>query len=233
MNNISRYYRTPNSETRKNGIYCPVFDRWLLIDHNDFWVTLDTAKVLSSKISSTVYILPDVMHLDNSNCLNWGLFNKTSQRRENSSDLVRGQIPLLRKFNGDFMQFVDPGYPEDFKTPEGIEILHRLKNFAEVTHRYMYAAKLTQAIQSAYDMKSFGQELVDPGILNGLESFHGPTEYNQSFIKTIKNFFYHANSVEEAESKIRDFVYLDNNHPAYRMRLKLFYEILEGKFDEY
>jgi len=229
---IANYYTTPNDTSRKNGIYCPVFDRLLLIDDLDMWVTLDTAKVLSSKIASTVYILPETFHLDNENCLNWTLLNKTTQKRENSTDLVRGQIPLLKTFNGNFMNFHDPGYPEDYKSPEGIEMLHKLKEFANVTQLYMYAAKLTQAMGSAYDMKSFGDEMIDSNLLQGLERFHGPTEYNASFLKTIKSIFYFANTVDEAKSKVKEFVYRENFHPAYRARLRLFYTILEGKVNE-
>ena len=35
MESIKKYYRTSTGETTKNGIYCPVFDRWLLVDDYD------------------------------------------------------------------------------------------------------------------------------------------------------------------------------------------------------
>jgi len=224
---IKDFYIDGQGRPRRNGIYCPVFDRWLLIDDFDFWVTLDTAKVLSSKIASTVYLLPNrIFGMTNSNCLNYAIFDKTKHKSAGSTDLVRGQIPSLKVFKGAPSNLTDPGYPEDYKTPEGIDALHKLKRYAEVTQKYMYAIKLTQEVTNFVDNKTFTQEYVNDYLVNGLEPYYDRIESEMSFVKKIRTIFYEAYTIEQAEAETKEF--LDNHQRIGPHLKKHFFELIEG-----
>lgn len=183
--------------------------------------------MLSSKIASVVYIIEDTWAMTNENCLNFSIFNKTNHKRSNSTDLVKGQIPILKLYLGGGNLFRDDGYPEDYKTPEGIEILHRLKNFAEVTHRYMYAAKIAQDAVNFFDNRTFTEEYMDNQQTSMLELYYNTTGTEMSFFKAVKNIFYKANTIEEAQRDVE--VLLEDTFTVRPNIKELFLELAEGE----
>ena len=79
-----------------SGIYCQSFDRWLLINNQDFWITLETARVLSSKIATTVYVFSH-LDIDNDDCLEYMLLNKTKEKRVKTKEGGKGPPNRVRK----------------------------------------------------------------------------------------------------------------------------------------
>jgi hypothetical protein len=213
---------------RLNGIYCPVFDRFLLIDDWDYWITLETAKVLSSKVASVVYILPSKMGaLTDRNCLNFGIFNKRNQKRFGSTDLVRGQIPSIKIFPGTWRELIDYGMPEDYKTDYGIKTLFKLKEFADTTQKYMYAAKISNEMSSGFfDNKTFTDDIISDNLISNIDNYHNKDGSEMSYLKTIKNIFYMANTIEEATEKTTEFFEVTEWIPPPQK--EMFYKILDN-----
>lgn len=200
--NYKTFYVDDNNDPKKNGIYCPVIDRWLLIDDYDYSVTLETAACLSSKIATMVYVLPpNIGTMTNENCLNYILFDKTGEIKGRTPDLISGQTPIVRKFN-DARQFINKGYPEDFKTEERIDILHRLKEYADFVQRIMYAIKICSVAINIHDTKTFSDTYFDPEIVKDVTTFYDVSTIDCGILNSVKKILYRSRSVEEATEEI-------------------------------
>ena len=112
-NSYKRFYVTSQGEKRKNAIFAPGIDRFILIDEYDFWTTLQIAEILSSKLPTVAYILqPNPPDINNTNCINYTIYNKTTQNLGTSPIVGGRQHPLLKVLN-DIDSIVDVGIPED------------------------------------------------------------------------------------------------------------------------
>lgn len=218
--NYKTFYIDDTGARKKNGIYCPVIDRWLLIDEYDHHVTLETANCLSSKIATMVYVLPNnIGELNNENCLNYIIFDKTNEKKGRTSDLIQGQTPLLRKFN-DTRQFLNKGYPEDFKTDEGIAVLYKLKTYAEFVHQIMYAIKICEVSINFYDNKTFSNMYFSENLLQGIAPCYDRSDLEHGLLNSIKQILYKSSTVDEATAKM---LTLWNETPSMHW-LKPFFE---------
>jgi hypothetical protein len=183
INPIEYFYTDVNQNKKKNGIYCPVLDRWLLVDHRDFWVTLETARALSSKIASMVYILPNnIGAMDNENCLNFAIFDKTSHKKGEAPDLITGQLPNLRILK-DPRQIIDTGYPEDYKSEEGIYMIKELKAYTDFVNKCMYGIMLTQEYQNFHDNKRFSDEYLPKNFVESVTPYYDRSDSEGVFIE--------------------------------------------------
>jgi len=224
------YYVDVNNNPKKNGIYCPVFDRWLLVDDYDYWVTLETARTLSSKIATMVYILPaSPGAMTNDNCLNFSIFDKTSQKKGTAPDLINSQIPMLRVLN-DPRQLVDIGIPQDYKNDSGIDILNRLKEYADFTHKVMYATMLCKVVYNYHDNKTFTDEFVPPEFVADVTPYYDRSDLSDGVLNSIKKIMYTSNTIDEAKTKISEL--WNNNKKVWWMQ-PVFYRIIgEGPMTE-
>lgn len=201
--NYKTFYIDDTGARKKNGIYCPVIDRWLLIDEYDHLITLETANCLSSKIATMVYVLPNnIGELNNENCLNYIIFDKTNEKKGRTSDLIQGQTPLVRKFN-DTRQFLNRGYPEDFKTDDGMAILTKLKTYADFIQQMMYAIKICEVSINFYDNKTFSNMYFESSVIADVDPFFDKSDLEHGLLNSIKQVLYKSSTVEEATLKIK------------------------------
>ena len=53
----ARFYSSWYGKKNANAIYAPGLDRFLLVDNYDLWLTMEVARILSSKIPTQVFLL--------------------------------------------------------------------------------------------------------------------------------------------------------------------------------
>lgn len=199
---FTQFYYDKDSKRRKNGIYCHTFDRWLLVDNDDFWITIETAKVMSSKIASMVYVLPNnISKMDNTNCLEFMLFDKTRQKKGGVADLISGQTPMLRVIDNP-LQVHYQGIPEDFKFGLAAEMLAAIKEYADYVQKVMYAGKLCNVVANFHDNRTFAQEFFPSEWLTCVSSHTDRSTYTGGIVQEIKRILYFSQTLEEAKAKI-------------------------------
>jgi hypothetical protein len=200
---VDNMYYDEEGNRRTNGIYCQIFDRWLMLDDYDYWITLQTAQLLSSKIATTVYVLPKITSgMTNDNCLNYMVFNKTAEKRGAAADLITSQIPTVKVLN-DATQLVEVGLPKEFDTGSRYDKLIQLKEYAEYVNRCVYALSLSNTIVNYVDNKTFAEQYLPNDWLNGVTLYRDATKFEDGVIKEVKKQLYMSNSVEEARDNIK------------------------------
>jgi hypothetical protein len=225
------FYFDSTGNKKYNGIYCPGIDRWLLIDQYDYWVTLQTAQVLSSKIATMVYVLPPVIGaMTNDNCMNFSIFDKTSQKKgPTGPDLITSQIPTMRILT-EPRQLVERGIPEDYKNIEGVEMLDRLKQYADFVQRCMYAAMLCGVYVNYHDNKTFADMFLPKEWTEQVWMYADRSDVNDGVLPAIRKVLYNSNTLTEARDGIANVWDESANKVIW---LKNFFErILDEQQDE-
>jgi hypothetical protein len=195
------YYFDDYKQRKRNGIYCPIIDRWLLIDEYDHSVTLETARILASKIASTVFVLPNQeIGIDNDNCLNYTLFDKTVQKKPGGADLFTSQIPVTRTLKRN--QIYDLGIPEDFKSAHRLDALKKLKRYAHLVHRCMYAISIVDQNQGSYNNFKFSSDFF-PEQQKNFEFYSDQSDYQYGILSEIKKILYFSNEIDNALNSIK------------------------------
>jgi hypothetical protein len=184
-------------KNRNYGIYCQNLDRWVLIDNTDFWIVLETAKVLSSKIATTVYVLPDC-ELNNDNCMNYMLIDKTSEKRGVAADLITSQLPTL-KILSDINNIAYAGTPEDYNSEEGKLSLKILKEYITFSHKYVTATMLCNIFINHHDNKSFSKEYIPKEWVDAISTYGDRTDFDGGILSEIRRILYLSNTIKEAK----------------------------------
>lgn len=200
------------------GLYAKGLDRFILIDRHDLHTTFQTAEILSSKIPLIVYAV-DKDIFENSNCLEFSIFNKTNEKVGYSSALVSGQTPMLRLL--DSSNICNTGMPIDYK--QNIESLDNLQDYANFVHQYSYAISLIEKIFN--DNNSLIKELLPNEWLSDLSMSAETMISTRPIMNKIKHELYMSSTVEEATEKIID-IWKDNSTDRAWMRDR-FYKILK------
>jgi len=197
------FYFDTTGNKKYNGIYCPGIDRWLVIDQYDYWVTLQTAQVLSSKIATMVYVLPPTIGaMTNDNCMNFSIFDKTSQKKGPiGPDLITSQIPTMRIMS-EPRQLVERGIPEDYKSIEGVEMLDRLKQYADFTHRCMYAAMLCGIYVNYHDNKTFSEMFLPKEWTDQVWMYADRSYVEGGVLPAVRKVLYTSDTLTEARDGI-------------------------------
>ena len=187
-----------------NGIYCQTIDRWILVDNYDFWITLQTAKLLSSKIATTVYVLPNNINgMDDTNCLNYMIFNKTAKKIGKGAELIRNQIPMLK-------QIIDPnqisfvGIPEDFKNQQGIDTLTTLKEFVDYLNKCTYAIEMCMNVTNYLDNKIFSENYIPKELLIDVSSYADTSTHQEGLFRLIRKALYMSNDIIHARESVNE-----------------------------
>lgn len=194
-------------KNRNYGIYCQNFDRWLLIDNTDFWIVLETAKALSSKIATTVYVLPDC-ELTNENCMDYMLIDKTADKRGAAADLITSQLPTL-KILKNHNNIAYAGTPEDYKTSEGEHALKTLKEYAMFVHKYVAVTMLCNIFVNYHDNKSFSKEYIPEEWVDSIASYGDRTNFDGGILTEIRRILYMSNTLLEAKTTISQTLQLN------------------------
>ena len=223
---VSQQYVDSNNLRKNNGIYCPVLDRWVLIDRFDHRVTLDTAFILSSKIATIVYILPhDLKTLTNKNCLNFALLDKTTVKKHGGSALITGQLPVLRHIYDTGGELTEYGMPEDFKN--NIEILRTLKEYVDYVHRYMYAISITEQMVTN-DFKIFPNNILPSEWIDQITLWSDKNLKN-GILGEIRKILYHSITIDEANKQIE--ILWNSPHENTKQMKKFFYDIIQDQLN--
>jgi len=229
---IDTYYYNRDNSSKKNAIYCQQIDRFILVDDYDYWITFKTANVLSSKVAVTVYLLPSKNNnIDNGNCMNYSIFNKTAFKRSNVAELIRNQNPSIRKLESN--NLLESGIPEDYKSPEGVHNLIKLKNYADFVNKFVYATEISNS-KNTIDNKtipnSFFAESWNDMFFSYEDKFNERSLYNE-----INSILYYSESIEEASSRIMNVFYQALNDKNITLaKVKWFYALAneENPFPE-
>jgi hypothetical protein len=203
---IKYYYVDSNNNMRKNGIYCRSIDRFLLFDNYDFAVTLKTAKILSSKINSTVLILPsDLGDMNNKNSLE---FTYSRDSKFETSIQIPGvmhssQLPDMKVIT-EQMVFENVGLPLEYDSGKPLELLYKLKSYAEYCQKVMYANKFCEILSTSL------------------------IPYEVNLYKDIENVLYFGEDVEVVEKEIKNLweKYYNEFEHLYAFR-ESFFDMME------
>lgn len=205
------FYRTSKGVPRQHGIFAPGIDRFILIDDYDFWLTLETAEILSAKLPTLVYLLPPMdFELDNNNCIDYTIFNKTQQKIVASSIATARQQPII-KFLYDTDHITYAGIPEDFNNANREPMLAKLQGFAQFIHRHVMAINLTEVFYNSADTQTFTKKLIPPAWREGMQSRADRSALPQGIFSELRAVLYTANTAEDASQQI---IELWRNHSA-------------------
>ena len=231
FDNYYRYfYRNSKGERRKHGIFAPGVDRFILVDTYDFWITLQTAEILSSKIPTLAYILPPLdFNLDNTNCINYTIFNKTQQKVGPSPISAGRQRPQL-KFLYDTDAITEAGVSEDYNTDEGRALLVKLQEYAQFVHQHMFAINITDAFYNPVNNHRFISSYVSNDWTDSFKSRHDRSSLDKGVFFELRNILYLSDTQEEAEEKITNLWLTSSRDQLYL--ITGYYKILNTPMPE-
>ena len=224
-NNISNYYfyRDHNGVRRRYGIYAQTIDRFLHISDQDIWMSFETAEILSSKIQTTVIVLPPGYvtkdHkevISNKNCLSWGIKDKSRLIHARSNILYARQAPTLKMLFPDDVLEEHKEPPEYFK--EDASLLNTLKEYADFVYPRVTAINLALYFFNPYLTRTFINSYLDEG---WAENTNHKTDISKSKLgleSSIKNILYKSNNAKEADTAIKDFWKNNSNDVGYIMQ---------------
>lgn len=199
---FDKLYITTSGEHRKYGIYSPGLDRFILIDSNDVWVTLQTAELLSSKIPTVAYVLSDqAVDINNDNCINFSILSKTNQKIGPSTISIARQQPQLNFLNNNNI-IVDSGLPVDFLSSEKQQYLVELKDFSMYVHKLSYVINILEASYNSFNNKNFVNKYL-PTEWHTLEVCSDRSQSPISVFDAIRQDVYLGNSVVEINTLIK------------------------------
>ena len=221
----NQYYNIDGSK-KKSAIYCQQIDRYILVDEYDLWITMKTAQILSSKLATTVYQLPEnIEEMNTVNCMDYSVFNKTLYKRKNTAELIQNQTPTLKKLSSE--NIIKVGIPEDYKTEEGSYQLKKLKNYVDYVNKVVYAVEFANA-RNWIDNKSIADALYPQEWNDIISSYKYKSESGTSVFNDINTILYFSNDVEEARNKIQKAFEnaLDDNDVSLD-RVTVFYKFIK------
>jgi len=226
FNNIlDRQYYNKEGSRKKNAIYCQQIDRFILVDDYDFWITLKSAQVLSSKIATTVYQLPhDIGGMDNNNCTSYSIFDKTAFKRRNVADIIQNQTPTLKRLRTE--NIVKADVPEDYKHEEGLEQLKILKDYVNFVNKIVYATEFANA-KNSLDNRLMANMFYSKEWNNTISSYEDKTSSGTSLFSDINTILYFASGIKDAKKKIRAaFENAFDNKTVTYDRSEAFYDMI-------
>lgn len=206
-------------------IFSPGINRFLLVDTYDPWVVYETAKVLSSKVSTMVYILDQVTPtITNENCLYYTTLHKKLEKGFGSPNIAsHRQTAALSKIPKDII--VKRGWSADYVKPDRKEALLRLQEYARFCLRCVYAVTLSVNHKIFFPEKEYLETFFDGQYPKDFKVRYDSTTAEEGMVSLIKKILYDAESLEAAITQI---------HEAWRTHSKqdpsgtrqLFYGIL-------
>lgn len=227
-NFYKHFYINSKGEKRKNGIFAPGIDRFILIDDEDFWITLQTAEILSSKLPTIVYMLPtDDKNIDNKNCINYTIYNKTEQKIGPSDITSARQHPLM-KFLYDSDLIVETGIPEDYK--DNTEILENLISYTQYVQQQVYVLNITDAFYNVANTNKFSDLYIDNLWLKNISTISDRSNFKKGIFFELRKILYLSNTIEESEKNIVE-CWLNNSTDQVHLMIG-YYKILNKPIPE-
>jgi hypothetical protein len=224
-NHYTYFYLDSKGNRRKYGIYSPGLDRFLSVDENDIWVSLQAAEMLSSKIPVLLYVLPTELNgLNNSNCLEYGIFNKLNQKIQGSNILVGRQSPMI-KFLYDDDLIYNFGMHKEFNDVGNKKEILNLKNFSDYLLEQSYAVNLAEAFYNPFNIGKILEQYLHEEDYKNIDSKRDNSKTKNGIFKELRNIMYLSKDISDAETKIIDF-WKNNFHDVGHV-IKGYYKILD------
>lgn len=186
------FYKDSDGNRRKYGIYAPPIDRFLHVSDQDLWMTLQTAALLSSKIQTSVYVLPSHTEITNENCLYWGLYEK------NNAVLSSKQGPSVKLLHPSNRLIPYEDFPKDFT--EDPTLLNKLKKYVDYIYPRVCAINLSLVYADMHESNTPILQSLDNEWINKF-----PDYYKSPVGRDFKNILYTKNSPKEAEDAINAY----------------------------
>jgi len=231
---LDGHYYNDDGSRKKIGIYCQQIDRWILIDDYDMWITFKTAQALSSKLATTVYILSgNLQGMNNENCIEYSILNKTIFKRKNVADLIQNQTPTMKKVVDD--NIVKVGLPEDFLSTDGHKKLEKMKKYVNFVNKCIYGVEICNS-KNWIDNKTVAIVYHPKEWSDVITPYEHKSESDKSVFSEINGVLYFSNSVKEAKAEIKNLFqfYLDECLVSTNL-VNVFYKVIKEKnpFSEY
>jgi hypothetical protein len=207
------------------SIFSPGIDRFLLVDHYDFWIVYETAKVLSSKISTIVYVLDqETPEMTVEECLNFTTKHKKLEKNYGGPSVMsHRQSASLSKIPKDLV--VRVGWPEDFIKPDRLNALMQLQEYALFSLRTIYAVTISSHFTNFFPEREYIDDFFNDQCPGDFELTQDNSSYDQGMIKLVKQILYDAKDVESALEQIHESWRKYTQHDVSGHR-QLFYQIL-------
>lgn len=212
----ARFYSSWYGKKNANAIYAPGLDRFLLVDNYDLWLTMEVARILSSKIPTQVFLLAkDVPEFDNTNCLETTIIDKRKYVINGSNILTARQVPSLHVLT-EPDSVANVGIPRDYQTGTHKEMLDNLKSYSLFVLRNIHSITIADSIKNITPFEDMIKTYLPdhvPNVKLPQDQSLAPT----SIKNQIKSILYQSQSVKEALSRIETtwFEY-GYNLPDYR-----------------
>lgn len=212
----ARFYSAWYGKKNANAIYAPGIDRFLLTDNFDLWLTMETARILSSKVPTQVFLLgKDVPEFDNTNCLETTIIDKRKYIINGSNILTARQVPSLHALlEPDSVANV--GIPRDYQTGTHKEMLDNLRSYSLFVLRNIHAITIADSIKNITPFEEMVKDYL-PDHIPEIEIPQDQSLSTKGIKKEIKSILYTSLSVKEALERIED-VWFDYgyNLPDFR-----------------
>jgi hypothetical protein len=211
---IENFYRSNNK--RKYSLYTPGYNRFLLVDDLDIWMLFETANIVSSKISTIVYMLPyEETDISNDNCLNYEITNLSSQKIAGTPLIFASQTPLIKSIFGDNVIK---------KNNEHLDILNDAKKYVDFVHLHSYALNYTEFFTNYENNYNFSKKYLDEELLDTFRPTHERSTLKQGIFFNIRKILYLSDSIDEAETKLHK-LWKDESADLPQLR-ELYFKIL-------
>lgn len=201
------------------GIYSVGFDRFVLVDNKDVWVMLETAEILSSKISTVVYIIPnDSSDLTSANCTEFSLLDKRSQKTATTPLLFSALTPSLRTLLDNSLIRTDNTVPDE------------VTEYTKFVYLHCFALNFTEAIAKYDENAKFSKKYLDNDWISTLTINDTRDSLDGGLYFQIRKILYLSNSIIEAEEKINSLWF--NHSGEQRWVRDLYFKIINKEQPE-
>lgn len=203
-----------NAYQKNFGIYSVGFDRFILLDDKDIWIMLECAELLSSKISTVVYIIPkDEPELSSNNCHEFSLIDSRSQKTATTALLFSALTPSVRSLLAHSL------------IKKGNAIPPEIIRYAKFVYLHCFALNFTEAISKYDENSKFSKKYLDSKWVTGLSVNDTRDDLPGGIYFQIRKVLYTSTSVEEAEDRITN-LWLEHSADQPWVR-DLYFKILD------
>jgi hypothetical protein len=203
--NYTFYYRDYQNKNKKYAIYSPAIDRFLFVTDLDMHMALETAEILSSKISNVLFVMPGTVTdvLTNDNCLNYTFENKTNIKVSDMSMSQSRHFPVL-KYAYPENKIVEVGPSPAYTSPDRAAILANLKEYAEYVYAVCTSIDLTFKIAGNIlgETEKFARKYLTNDWVKDVSYTVDSSNLEKGLAFEIRKMLYLESEVEVAHQKI-------------------------------
>lgn len=198
----STFYPLHWGKKNSYAIFSPGIDRFLIVDNLDPWVLHETARVLSSKISTITYVLDQpTPEMNNEDCLLFSTKYKIDERQYGGPTVMsHRQSGHMMKIRPDSVCKV--GWPIDFKTKDRHNALMRLQEYARFSLRIIHSLTIGSMFRNPFPEKYYIDTFFEKEYPKEFKIRADCTNAPEGMEKVIKNILYISDTLEQALEEI-------------------------------